>query len=348
MSLDQAASEILAKLKGRASGAHENIKDAEAHVGGRKLPGGMKGAVAQVVGADLASYQIGEYEGEPYIYIQARCIDPTEFHGISLGFEMKYDLAETKFASAEENLERFYNDMKLIGFEAEIQALDDESEVVQMVYEYMNNKDEEPVLFVFNTAVRERKSKGQPTGDYPVNVQGVPEEGYEATLMDGGTSTAETNGKKKSAKGATAKKQSAPKKGAKGAKGGTPRKKAKTAEVEAPFTENDTVKSTNDHFSDGNDYTGVVQTVGNNFCTVTFDDDGTTSDVPFKNLEKVTATEEAAPFEVGDKVATPKGHFGDNKVYEGTISELTEDSAIVAFDDGDSETFTLDQISIPE
>jgi len=337
MSTDQATSEILAKLKNRSSGAHENIKDADAQVGGKTLPGGMKEAKAQVISARLATYQSGEYEGEPYMFVDARCVDPESLHGVRLGTELMYPLSESMFASAEENLETFYNDMKLIGFKDEILAAQDEVEVIQLVHEYMNNKDKNPIVFVFSTAARERKSKGKPTGTFPLNIQGVPEEGYEPPDLKMGKQESNGEPTKK-----TVKSKIKTAKGAKGAK--APKKRAK-GKVEAPFGENDSVKTLNDHFEDGEVYSGVVQSVGNDFCVVTFDDDGSTSDVPFTNLENMPAEfDNPAPFEVEDRITTPTDHFGDGKVWEGTILSIDGENVVVKFDDGDEETFDVENI----
>lgn len=331
----QAASAILAKLNNRATGAVDEIKDTEAKVGGRTLPGGMKNAVATITGAKLGEYASGDYAGEPYIFVYATCVDPKEHHGVNIGTSLMYALSKSMYASAKENLIRFVNDMKLLGLDDIIQAAGSEGEIIQFVYNRLNSKDHDPISFLFNTSNRPKKD-----GTYSSFIQGLPDDDYEVPELEV-KNQQEENGYQPAPK---QKKTAAPKKGTKGTKGVKKTSKKKTS---APFSAGDKVQTINDHFEDGKTYTGTVKSIKGETCTILFDDDDSTDTVPFINLVKQEEQEEA-PFEVDDRVATPVNHFGDGETWEGTITEVKEDSAVVAFDDGTSETIPFDLLSVPE
>jgi len=92
-----------------------------------------------------------------------------------------------------------------------------------------------------------------------------------------------------------------------------------------------------DHFGDGEDYPGVVQSIDDGGATILFDDDGSEDTVPIENLTaeetEEEETEEAA-FSVGDAVATTGDFFGDGETYTGTIDTIDGETATVAFEDG--------------
>jgi ribosome maturation factor RimP len=293
-------SKILAKLRKRRKDVnYDKIKETEAQAGGRKLPGGLKDAVAVITGADIV--ERGQND-TPCFIINATCVEPEECKGI--GCDVSYFLEDSEYENYSDVIGRLLNDLKLMGFEDEVTAADDENELMEKIMELCSDKDNQ-LAYTFNTANRANKS-----GYYRVYVQGLPDEDYEIPNLDG-----------------------SPQEEAKAKKDGYSKQK-KTPKKSA-FSVGDKVTTSNDHFDDGNDYTGEVTEVDGDSITVHFDDDDTTDIVPANNLTKIESEEEADDegLQEGDAVQTINDHYKDGETWTGVVIAVEGDTATVEFED---------------
>jgi len=97
---------------------------------------------------------------------------------------------------------------------------------------------------------------------------------------------------------------------------------------------------------DGTDYLGVITNVDEDEETAEVEfDDGDTQDIAFDDLDMAESEsepeEDDIPFEEGDRVSAEI----DGETYEGVIKKIKDDKAKVLFDDGDKNTFDLDDLT---
>jgi transcription antitermination factor NusG len=173
MSQTTSQSKILAKLQKRSKGAYQKVKDHEAKAGGRSLPGGIEGGIAEITNAKLDETK----NGDPYFFIYSTVTSPPEYQGVFVG--LMYQLYEDQYATLEDKFDRLCNDLKLMHPDLEkiIIAAKDESEMITKVEAWLKKS---KISFVFNTGRKQKKD-----GTYSIFVQGQPEEGHETPQAKG-------------------------------------------------------------------------------------------------------------------------------------------------------------------
>ncbi len=300
---------LAARLRQKNKGVHKKIKDNEAHVGGRQLAPGLEDAVFH-----LTEARMGEDKNEKvYVMLFSHCVDPIEFAGIN--HSKFYSLEDQTFPSgdkitAAENIDKFYNDLKLMGFEKEVEESTDEFEVYEKVRDKIaSTKGKKKGLryWLGNT----RKKRGAAEREEPnVFVQGVPEDDYVAP-------SPEVESKSDDHEPVPA--------------------EASTA----PFSVDDEVQTDPSLYGDDTVYNGRITALGDTSATVIFDD-GAEQEVNFNALSlrdaepssngSSSSHEEETAFNEGDAVKSTGDWFEDGTDYEGIVQSVGDGEATVDFD----------------
>ncbi len=159
-------SKVFASIARRASKAWKSSRKVEASARGRRLPAGLINAVGKVQGFTVDE----DKKGNPYVFIKCICLEPEDVKGTP--FRLAHFIRPTKTQAIEQVLERFANDLKLLGCDEDEVNKSDISDWEGLLKELVSRK---PV-FLFNTWA---PADSRPGSDPFVNVQRVVEDGEE-------------------------------------------------------------------------------------------------------------------------------------------------------------------------
>ena len=165
-------------LKKRSTGVYESVKDTEASVGGRKLPGGLEEERGFVTDTKIDVNK----SGAPYFMLFIAVETPEPYKGVNN--TIYYGLTATDYMSEEEAIGNLVNDMKLLGFDTT--QFDDTGDLLRHVKETVKKKKKMPCLY--NTGTRQGND-----GSYKIFIAGVPD-------GDASEDRAETKSKRTQAK----------------------------------------------------------------------------------------------------------------------------------------------------
>tara|TARA_Y100000310_G_scaffold344007_1_gene454512 strand:+ start:1702 stop:2613 length:912 start_codon:yes stop_codon:yes gene_type:complete len=303
--METGQSKVLAKLQNRSKGSYDDVKTQEAKAGGRSLPAGLKGGIAAATQLKLDENS----RGDPYVYLYASVVTPEDLNGIHSG--VMWTLADSDYGTYQDELSKFINDMKLLGFEELVLDAADETELIVKCIEAIAS---EEVFFEFNTSNRARKD-----GSYRPFVQGRVDPPKDAP-------------KKKPAKDGY-KESSQPSSNGAIAVGAT------VQTIGDYFNDGETWEG--EVVSDKDGETEVLFSDGE---TVLVPSDS----LELTSSQEEIQEESSEGWEEGDRVRTTGDFFGDGEAYEGTVQVIGEDEADVLFDDGETITVPSDSLEAPE
>lgn len=314
----QIEAKLAAKLRKKNKGVHSKIKDHEAHAGGRQLPPDLEDAVLQIT-----ELRMGEDKnGKAYVMSFNTVVEPVEFAGISEN--RFYSLEDQTFPSgdkvtAAENIERFYNDMKLTGFDEEVRKSDDEFDVYLHIKEWLKDKSNKR-YWLANT----RKKR---TGGVSVFVQDCCADDYQAPV--------DTESKQEGYEPVDT-----------------------TAESNGQFSIGDEIETDKDLYGDDTVYKGRITDLSTDSATIEFED-GQSQDVEFSMLTLINAEpstngdsssqEDWVPVK-GDMVTTTDDYFEDGVDYKGVVASINgrKKEATIEFEDESSDSVPFEYLSQAE
>lgn len=321
MAIDTATSEILASLQQKTAGSFDRIKNCEAKAGGRELPANLKGAIGQ---ANRMKLDKGD-NGAAYAYLYASTCEPPDQRGIACG--VYFPLAADTYNSEEQNQEKMWGTLKLLGYQQRIEACRDSIELWRDVFPFiMTDLETRQFCFEFKTG-RERKA-GSPN----VLIQGLAAPDYHPPQITTGNQHAAQG--YQPAPGASAPQRAAPGSAPKKTPpGSAPKKGPPPKKNVCPVAIGDFVETIGDPYGNGLTYTGKVIGILEAEKAVDVEVDGEPGyQWEWKDIKK---SEPKKGLVANQAVKTTPTYFGDNKQYDGVIVSIAGEQASVKFTSGD-------------
>lgn len=258
--------------------------------------------------ANLSSFKLGETtSGDPFVTITGIVTEPPECEGMRA--TSMFFLNENQYATFKDNYEVFCSGLQLLGIETSKIAEDD-------ILKALEERCKEAPAYYFNT---QAQRNGQGVNVY---IQGLVDE-------------------------ADTPKPAAPKAG--GARRPAPQAAPEPEPDEGQPMEWDVGHEVIVDY-DGTEYRGTIDEVQDSGCNVTFED-GSADFVEFDRLivpdpdadNPQLDPDEGAAWDVGSRCLVDY----DGTLFAGTINEITDDGALVDFDDGTQASHSLDEL-LPE